>query len=119
MTDRIKNLTSAEQYVWGENCTSRILSDNDLLSLKQEKMPVGTSEVLHYHKIAHQVFYILSGTATFEIDGHSFNVTQLHSITILPNEKHKISNSGDCELEFLVISSPGTKDDRVNIENES
>jgi hypothetical protein len=45
---------------------------NASLSVKQERMPAGTSEALHYHEHAQQFFFILKGTATFEIDHESY-----------------------------------------------
>lgn len=78
-------------------------------------MPPGTGEQLHYHNAAQQVFYILLGTATFEVDGNTENITKNQSIHIPPGTKHRIFNNGDTDLHFLVISEPKAHGDRVNL----
>lgn len=61
------------------------------------------------------VFYILKGTATFEINNELIQVTESNGIHIKPNEKHRISNNTNSELEFLVISEPKSHGDRTNL----
>ena len=105
---------NAEHYTWGANCDGWHLLRSDSLSVIQERMPPGTSEQLHHHERAQQVFYILSGTATFEINGVVETVNFGQSIHILQNVKHRILNNGDEDLHFLVISEPKSHGDRVN-----
>lgn len=78
-------------------------------------MPAGTSEKLHFHKVAEQFFYILKGEAVFYINGEKFLVGQGESISIEPGVKHFISNESEEEIEFLVISNPPTDYDRIEI----
>ena len=106
---------NAEHFIWGDNCDGWHLLLSDNLSVIQERMPPGTSEQLHYHERAQQVFYILSGTATFEIEGEIKPVEASQSISILPGSKHRIWNDRDSDLHFLVISEPKTRGDRINI----
>ena len=111
----IKSTENAEHYTWGDNCDGWPLLRSDSLSVIQERMPPATAEQLHYHKRAQQVFYILSGTATFEVEGASKTVLAGQSIHIQPKSKHRILNNGDNDLHFLVISEPKTQGDRVNL----
>lgn len=78
-------------------------------------MPPGTSEQLHFHEHAQQVFYILAGAATFEIDGQIVVITANESIHIPKMTKHCIFNKGDQDLGFLVISEPKAHGDRKNL----
>ncbi len=112
----ITSTENAEHYTWGDNCDGWPLLRSDSLSVIQERMPPGTSEQLHYHDRAQQVFYILSGTATFEIAEEVKMVSANQSIHIQPNAKHRILNNEDVDLHFLVISEPKTQGDRVNLE---
>ena len=96
-------------YKWGEDCDGWKLLDKENLSVIIEKMPPGTSEQTHFHKQATQFFYVLKGTATFEIEGEKLTVEADEGIEIEPLESHLISNAGEKELEFLVISQPTTK----------
>lgn len=89
---------------------------NDDLSVIRETMPPGSSEQLHYHEKAQQFFYILNGNATFEIDGIVFEAEGGEGIQIMPGSRHRIRNMSSGTLEFLVISQPSTKGDRINCE---
>ena len=106
----------AEHYTWGKNCDGWHLLKSDTLSIIQEKMPVGTEEALHYHHQSQQFFYILSGTATFEIEDKIVEVKANEGLHIEPNQKHKIKNESISDLHFLVISEPKSHGDRVNVE---
>ena len=111
----IKSTEHAEHYIWGDHCDGWHLLKSDSLSIIQEKMPAKTSEGLHYHSNAQQFFFILNGTATFEIEEETFEVSENKGFHILPNQKHRIFNHTDLPLEFLVISEPKSHGDRVNL----
>jgi len=111
----ITSTENAEHYTWGDQCDGWHLLRTDSLSVIQERMPTGAGEQLHYHEQAQQLFYILSGIATFEVDGQVKIVHPNQSIHIPPNTKHRILNNGDTDLHFLVISEPKSHGDRVNM----
>jgi mannose-6-phosphate isomerase-like protein (cupin superfamily) len=106
---------NSEHYIWGENCDSWILNNSQNLSVKQEKMPSHTSEQLHFHENAEQFFYILKGEAVFYIQDEKLFVKKGEGISVLPKTKHYISNESSEDLEFLVLSSPSTNNDRILI----
>ena len=111
----ITSTENAEHYTWGSNCDGWPLLKTDTLSVIQERMPPGASEQLHYHERAQQVFYILSGTATFEVEGDVKTVLPNQSIHIPPKTKHCIHNNGGTDLHFLVVSEPKSQGDRINL----
>lgn len=111
----IKSTENAEHYKWGKDCDGWHLLRSDTLSVIQEKMPPGTSEQLHFHEKAQQVFYILSGTATFEVAQNLVIVSAGQSLTIPKGSIHCISNNGEMDLHFLVISEPKSHGDRINV----
>ncbi|MDO9374057.1 MAG: cupin domain-containing protein [Ferruginibacter sp.] len=102
-------------YKWGMDCDGWHLLKNERLSVIQEKMPPGTFEQIHFHATAQQLFFILEGTATFELNGSEVVVGPRESIHIPPGDVHKISNNSTCDLEFLVISEPPSHGDRQNV----
>jgi mannose-6-phosphate isomerase-like protein (cupin superfamily) len=108
-----KSKENSEHYLWGNNCDSWVLLNSENLSIKQEKMPKGTKEKLHFHEKAQQFFYILSGKATFYVKDERFEVNAKEGISILPTVNHFISNESLEDLEFLVISNPSTNSDRI------
>jgi mannose-6-phosphate isomerase-like protein (cupin superfamily) len=111
----IHSKENSEHYIWGNGCDSWVLRDDRNLSVKQEKMPSGASENLHFHEYAEQFFFILKGEAVFYSDDEKIFVKAGEGISILPGSKHYISNESNEELEFLVISSPSTNNDRIEI----
>lgn len=103
-------------YKWGGNCNGWTFVDTDAMSVKQELMPPGAAEQLHYHEKATQFFFILKGTAIFNIDGAVKVLNAHEGIEILPGQKHRISNHSEADLEFTLYSHPSTKNDRINCE---
>jgi mannose-6-phosphate isomerase-like protein (cupin superfamily) len=103
------------QYTWGDDCYGWTFVDTPALSVKQELMPPDTSEKLHYHEYATQFFFILKGRAKFMIDGVEQILQPNEGIEIKAGQKHKISNSNNDDLEFILYSQPSTNNDRITI----
>lgn len=104
---------SAEHYIWGSNCDGWHLVKKDSLSVIHERMPSGTSEVRHYHDRAGQFFFVLSGQATLEVDGEEHVLLPMEGLEVAPHLPHQMFNKSDQEIEFLVISQPNSRGDRV------
>lgn len=109
------SINNAEHYTWGENCDGWHLLKNDDLSVIEEKMPPGSFEQLHFHTEAQQVFYILSGEALFQINQNETRLARGETIHVPAGIPHKISNTADTDLRFIVISSPKAHGNRVNL----
>lgn len=106
------NKKTAKHYHWGTNCEAWALLDTPKLSVKQELMPPGSRESLHFHRTALQFFYVLAGTATIIVDNERVEVKTAEGMPIQPGSHHYISNETESNLEFLVISQPSTNNDR-------
>jgi mannose-6-phosphate isomerase-like protein (cupin superfamily)/N-acetylglutamate synthase-like GNAT family acetyltransferase len=106
---------NSEHYNWGVTCEGWHLLKSDTLSVIQELMPSGTSEQMHFHEKAQQFFYILSGTATFTINGLQQTVNSGEGIHILPKTLHRIANHDNINLEFVLSSQPNAHGDRIEI----
>ena len=111
----IIDTTNAENYKWGDNCDGWHLLKTNSLSVIQEEMPSGTSEQYHFHTNSQQLFYILSGVATFQVEGQVFVVNANESIHIPKGMKHCIANKSDRILKFIVVSEPKSHGDRQNL----
>jgi len=114
MTEKITE-ENAEHYTWGQACDGWHLLKTDSLNVIKERMPPGTSEQMHYHVHAQQVFYVLSGTATFEVDGKTIEVNAQESLHIPKGAKHRIMNNADEALVFILVSEPRAQNDRINL----
>lgn len=109
-----KSRENSEHYKWGNNCSGWYLVKSENLSVIEELMPANTSEQKHYHNFSEQYFYILKGTATFEIEKEIVEVNKGEGIHIYPQVVHQIKNKKSGDLEFIVISQPTTGEDRIN-----
>ncbi|MEP7167955.1 MAG: cupin domain-containing protein [Bacteroidota bacterium] len=117
------SIENSVHYKWGNGCHSYIFLNDKNLSVKFEKMPAGTSEEKHFHKLSQQYFFILKGEAVFEIvredsfgEKEKIIVSANEGIHISANTKHKIINASGSEIEFLVISQPSADGDREQSE---
>jgi len=111
----VRSIDNTTHYNWGNNCTGWHLLQSDSLGVIQERMPPGTTEKLHYHTKAQQLFFILSGTATFEINGQYHIVAANESIHVPVKSLHCIANQHNASLDFIVISEPQSHGDRIEI----
>jgi len=110
--------------------------DTPELSVKMERMPPHTAEQMHFHQQARQFFFILKGTATFYFAGEPpenlsaseegsatergtateegpVTVKAQEGLEIRPGLRHRISNEGEEDLEFILSSQPSTAADRI------
>lgn len=103
---------NAEHYVWGEGCDGWHLLRSDGLSVIEERVPPGKSELRHAHGIAQQCFYILEGEAVIEAAGRKFVLCMGQSLTVPAKTLHQFFNRSAAYVRFLVISQPTTRGDR-------
>lgn len=113
-----KSKDNSEHYNWGDGCSGWHLVKSNSLSVIEEMMPPNTQEKKHYHSNAQQFFRILSGKATFEVENDIIELESGNGIHIPPKIKHRIRNDQSENLEFIVISEPTTRGDRIDISDE-
>lgn len=109
---------NAIHYNWGDNCDGWHLVKNNELSVIHERMPANTQEVRHYHHKSRQFFFVLKGRASIEVNGKFFDLSTNEGIEIAPLTPHQMFNHTDEDIEFLVVSHPNSKHDRVLVEIE-
>jgi mannose-6-phosphate isomerase-like protein (cupin superfamily) len=107
---------NAEHYTWGNQCDGWHLVNQKELSVIHERMPPQTSEIRHYHQHSRQFFFVLSGSPTLEVNGERFILTSQEGVEVPPHIPHQMFNESESAAEFLVISQPTSKGDRVSFE---
>jgi mannose-6-phosphate isomerase-like protein (cupin superfamily) len=105
-------METAEHYSWGSGCDGWHLVNQAELSVIRERMPPGTAEVRHLHRIARQFFFILSGTAQLEAGGITYQLTTGQGLEVVPGTPHQICNLSASDVEFIVVSQPHSHGDR-------
>ncbi|WP_338868240.1 cupin domain-containing protein [Spirosoma sp. SC4-14] len=104
---------NAEHYNWGNQCDGWHLIKSDSLSIIQERMLPGTSEIKHYHQQARQFFFVLSGEATMEIGNEKVVLKTHEGIEIPPRVAHQMRNDSAADVLFIVTSTPKSHGDRI------
>ena len=111
----VVDIRSARHYRWGAASDGWHLLDGADLSVIQERVPPGDQERRHRHARARQFFYILAGQATLEIDGREVVVSAGQGIEVPPGTPHQFFNRSATDVEMLVVSSPRSHGDRVDL----
>jgi aminoglycoside 6'-N-acetyltransferase len=110
------SIKNAPHYSWGNACDGWWLKKDGSFNVISEKMPSGTSEKKHYHKFVEQFFYCLQGRLLIQFSDKKIMLSEHEGCVIPAGEHHKVMNPTDEEIHFLVISSPNTHNDRIDLE---
>jgi mannose-6-phosphate isomerase-like protein (cupin superfamily) len=111
----VASIENTEHYVWGDDCDGWHLLKREEMSVIQERVPAGASEVMHYHNVARQFFYVLEGEGVMAFENTSVTLKKGQGLEIAPGVKHQFKNQSNADVHFLVISVPTTHGDRVNV----
>ena len=105
---------TAEHYIWGGVCDGWHLVKGSDLSVIHERMPPGASEQRHSHERARQLFFVLTGSLTLEVEGTTHHIVAGQGLEIAPTAHHQAINTSPEAVEFLVVSAPTTRGDRID-----
>jgi mannose-6-phosphate isomerase-like protein (cupin superfamily) len=106
------SIGTAPHYVWGTTCDGWHLVRSPDLSVIQERMPPGTTEVRHQHRRARQFFFVLRGQLTIECGGIPHVLGPSLGLEVPPLTAHRVFNASSEPTEFLVVSQPPGHGDR-------
>ncbi|MBK1831875.1 cupin domain-containing protein [Verrucomicrobiaceae bacterium R5-34] len=73
-------------------------------SLAEASLPAGGQADRHYHKLSEEIYFMLEGEASMEIDGEVKTVGPNDAILIPPNAWHQITATSD--IRFLCCCAP-------------
>lgn len=79
-----------------------------ILFIHDNVLPPGASIGQHDHSADEEVYYILEGQGTMQLDGESVPVRAGDLTGILPGGTHGLINDGDDPLRLLVIGVQST-----------
>lgn len=71
------------------------------------KIKPGENSPEHSHKECDELYYIISGTGVIEIENQSKEIKQGDIVIIPQKASHLVKNTGNSEMEFLVIGFTG------------
>lgn len=113
------NTTSANKkspdIKWGKNCKVWKLFEGQNFTILQEKMPPATEDSMHFHANSEQFIFILDGELFIEFKDKKVKLGPQEGIAIPLKKAHRVINSSDRETNFLLISTNGHRQDRIDI----
>lgn len=110
---------TSSHFVWGEICYGWWLKKEGIFTVIEEIMPPGASEKRHKHNITEQFFYVLDGTLSITLNEcDTYQLQKNQGLAIPPKVIHRAFNDSNSDLRFLVISSPNSHDDRIDLKEE-
>lgn len=116
---KVASVASVPCRLWGAQCSAWEMAETQGLSVKLEEMPPGSAETRHRHAQARQVFFGLSGVLQIEAAGDVYEITAETALEVPPGVAHQARNTSDAAVRFLVISAPGTRQDREELAQQA
>ena len=107
------SIDNVRHYDWGEGNDGWHLLQSESLSIIQERVPPGGAETRHYHRRAEQFFFVLSGVVTIEVNGELQELATQQGLHVPAGALHGLSNRGQTDCWFIVVSTPPSHGDRV------
>jgi mannose-6-phosphate isomerase-like protein (cupin superfamily) len=105
----LQNLSRQKPFTTADGSQIRSILDSTNApvqnqSLAEASLPAGASTERHYHPRAEEIYFILEGTGTMEVDGVTAAVGPGDAILIPPGSRHQITARES--LRFLCCCSP-------------
>lgn len=79
------------------------LIDGRVQMINWASLPAGSSFRAHYHEDMEEIFVILSGRVSMDVDGEVHALSAGDAIVLEPREVHVMENVTDSDLEYIVI----------------
>ena len=107
----IRSRDAAEPFTTADGSTIRSLLDLSVApvrnqSLAEAALEPGQSTVRHHHKVTEEIYYLVEGHGTMEVDGEVREVAAGDAILIPPGAWHQITASPDGPLRLLCACAP-------------
>ncbi|MBN1966512.1 MAG: cupin domain-containing protein [Anaerolineae bacterium] len=81
------------------------------------ELPPGKASLKHYHPVAEESYYCLSGTGRLVIDGEPYPLQPGACVALTPGQVHQLFNDGPETLCFLAVCAPAwTPDNSVYLD---
>lgn len=112
----INQISEQTPFTTADGSTIRSILDSsnapvENQSLAEASLPAGGSTQRHYHRVSEEIYFILEGQGTMELDGEFRKVSPGDAVLIPPNAWHQITTEGEESLLFLCCCAPPYSDE--------
>ena len=83
--------------------TANDLQAGQVMMVNWAKLAIGGAFREHYHEDMQEIFVVVEGRAVLWIDGNRFELMRGDAAIIDANEKHRMENIADEEVEFIAL----------------
>jgi mannose-6-phosphate isomerase-like protein (cupin superfamily) len=111
----IRARAEAAPFTTADGSTIRSLLDLSVApvqnqSLAEAELAPGAATTRHFHRASEELYYLVAGTGSMEIDGEIAEVGPGDAILIPPGAWHQIRATGTEALRFLCCCAPPYSD---------
>ena len=103
---KIQPVDRAEPFVTKDGSTIRELHHTSAQSLAEATLEPGEATARHYHRAAEEIYFVLKGSGSMEVDGDTRHVRPGDAVLIPPGAWHTLENDGSSELRILCCCAP-------------
>jgi mannose-6-phosphate isomerase-like protein (cupin superfamily) len=100
----VRSLAAVEAFTTKDGSTIRELQQTDSQSLAEATLEPGQGTERHYHRRSEEIYFVLGGEGTLEIEGELREVGPGDAALIPPGAWHQIRAA--LPLRFLCCSAP-------------
>ena len=103
---KIASLERIEAFVTKDGSTIRELHHTEVQSLAEATLEPSEATKRHYHRETEEIYFVLKGSGTMEVDGRTQTVRPGDAVLIPAGAWHQLENTGSSELRILCCCAP-------------
>ena len=103
---KFESVERVEPFVTKDGSTIRELHHTALQSLAEATLEPDEATTRHYHRASEEIYFVLKGSGSLEVDGETRTVRPGDAVLIPPGAWHTLENTGTSELRILCYCSP-------------
>jgi mannose-6-phosphate isomerase-like protein (cupin superfamily) len=102
----VQSVNRAAPFTTKDGSTIRELHHTERQSLAEATLEPSEATERHYHRASEEIYFVLKGSGTLEVDGELRRVRPGDAALIPPGAWHTLENDGSSELRILCCCAP-------------
>jgi mannose-6-phosphate isomerase-like protein (cupin superfamily) len=107
---RLSSLSAVEAFTTKDGSTIREHHHTQAQSLAEATLEPDEATQRHYHRASEEIYFVVKGSGTLEVDGERTRVRPGDAVLIPPGAWHTLENDGTSELRILCCCVPPYSD---------
>ena len=103
---KLESVERVEPFTTKDGSTIRELHRTEVQSLAEATLEPDQATQRHYHRATEEIYFVLKGSGSLEIDDETRNVRPGDAALIPPGAWHTLENTGTSELRILCCCAP-------------